>query len=86
MVYKGTIPRHPQGWSLDDHHYMEKGKIFPVCGNTHHMLHDTRFKAHFDFLGDKSTHFGIFEGCGKALPYASDGAKGDSAGGGAACC
>mgnify|MGYP000548269400 CR=1 FL=1 len=26
---------------------------------------------HFDFIGDTSTHYGIFEGCGKSIPYAS---------------
>jgi SAM-dependent methyltransferase len=71
VIYKGTIPQNPHGWALDDHHYMQTGKVFPVCGNTYHMLHDTRFMKHFDFIGDKSTHYGIFEGCGKSIPYAS---------------
>ena len=83
VVYRGTIPEHALAWSLDGHHRMEKGRVFPVCGNTHHMLHDTRFRRHFDFLGDKSTHFGIFDGCGKSLPFSS-GASGSSSGGG--CC
>ena len=86
VVYKGTIDRHPHAWSLDDHHTMEKGKVFPVCGNTYHMLHDTRFREHFDYLGDKSTHFGIFEGCGKSLPFASDASGSAKSGAGAACC
>lgn len=87
VVYKGTIDRHPHGWALDNHHFMETGKIFPVCGNTYHMLHDTRFRPHFDFLGDKSTHFGIFDGCGKSLPFATADAGGGKGGaGGGACC
>ena len=66
---------------------METGKIFPVCGNTYHMLHDTRFAPHFDFLGDKRRSFGIFEGCGKSLPFGSaDAPAATSGGGGAACC
>jgi arsenite methyltransferase len=53
----------------------------------YHMLHDSRFKEHFDFLGDKSTHFGIFEGCGKSLPFSSEGTKsGSGSGAAAACC
>jgi hypothetical protein len=40
-----------------------------VCGNTWRMLHDTRFAAHFDFIGNFDRHYGIFEGCGTALPY-----------------
>ena len=87
VVYRGTIERHPHGWALDNHHFMETGKIFPVCGNTYHMLHDTRFAKHFDFLGDKSTHFGIFDGCGTSMPFESaDGGGGSSKGGGGACC
>lgn len=88
VVYKGTIDGSPNAWSLDDHHTMEKGKIFPVCGNTYHMLHDTRFREHFEYLGDKSTHFGIFEGCGKSLPFSAAGSKAGSegGGGGASCC
>jgi hypothetical protein len=33
------------------------------------MLHDTRFAAHFQFIGDFSRHFGLFAGCGGALPF-----------------
>jgi len=84
VIYKGTIARHPHGWGLDNHHFMETGKVFTVCGNTNHMLHDTRFRKHFEFIGDKSTHFGIFDGCGKSLPFSSSDAKGGGGGGG--CC
>lgn len=91
VIYKGTIPRHPSGWSLDDHHYMETGKVFPVCGNTWNMLEQTRFKEHFDFIGNFDTHYGIFEGCGTNIPYQSAttgvSSKGSNGGGGgAACC
>jgi len=84
VIYKGTIDRHPHGWALDNHHFMETGKTFAVCGNTYHMLHDTRFEPHFDFVGDKRRHYGIFEGCGKSLPFSSK--EGGSGGGGGACC
>ena len=51
----------------------------------YHMLHDTRLAPHFEFIGDKSTHYGIFEGCGKALPFGSAAtAKGGAAA--ASCC
>jgi hypothetical protein len=40
-----------------------------VCGNTWRMLHDTRFATHFNFIGDFTRHFGIFPGCGSALPF-----------------
>jgi len=71
VIYKGTIPTFKSGWALDNHHYMETGKVFPVCGNTYKMLKDTRFRDHFDFIGDFSNHFGIFEGCGTSIPFAS---------------
>ncbi|MDP1680084.1 MAG: methyltransferase domain-containing protein [Candidatus Nitrotoga sp.] len=69
VVYRGTIPDHPHRFVLDKHHDMETGRIFPVCGNTWHMLHDSRFQEHFDFIGDFSRHYGIFEGCGSNLPF-----------------
>ncbi|MAL01894.1 MAG: methyltransferase type 11 [Alcaligenaceae bacterium] len=69
VIYKGTIEQHPNAFILDKHHCIETGRVFPVCGNTWRMLHDTRFAAHFEFIGDFSKHFGIFEGCGTALPF-----------------
>ena len=48
---------------------METGKIFPVCGNTYHMLHDTRFAPHFDFLGDKSTQLWHLRGMRQVVLY-----------------
>jgi hypothetical protein len=36
------------------------------------MLHDSRFREHFEFIGDFSRHFGIFAGCGGGLPFDSD--------------
>ncbi|WP_432471698.1 methyltransferase domain-containing protein [Amphritea sp. HPY] len=69
VIYKGTIEHHPNAFTLDKHHTIEKGKIFPVCGNTWKMLHDTRFKAHFEFIGNFDNHFGIFDGCGTSLPF-----------------
>lgn len=88
VVYKGTIPLHESSYSLDDHHKMETGKIFPVCGNTYRMLRDTRFREHFDFYGNWDKHYGIFEGCGTSIPFASAGAASSSSGAASAgaCC
>ena len=72
VKYKGSIEGESNGMFLDDHHYFPKGKIMTVCGNTWKMLHDTRFKEHFEFHGDFSTHYGIFEGCGGSMPFSSD--------------
>jgi arsenite methyltransferase len=69
VIYKGGIPHHEDVFALDGHHVIEKGKVFPVCGNTWRMLRDTRFREHFDFIGDFSRHYGIYAGCGTAMPY-----------------
>ncbi|MDF1822225.1 MAG: methyltransferase domain-containing protein [Alcanivoracaceae bacterium] len=82
VVYRGTIEHCPRAFALDGHHYMETGKVFPVCGNTWMMLHDTRFREHFEFIGDFDTHYGIFEGCGTPVPFA-DTAAPDGSG---SCC
>lgn len=82
VVYRGTIPHHSHAFRLDKHHFIETGKQFPVCGNTWRMLHDTRFKKHFDFYGNFEQHFGIFPGCGMGIPF-NDIATGEQKGG---CC
>lgn len=69
VVYRGSIPDCADRFVLDKRHDIETGRVFPVCGNTWHMLHDSRFAAHFDFIGDFSRHYGLFEGCGGGLPF-----------------
>lgn len=81
VIYRGSIPGQPERFILDKHHAIETGRVFPVCGNTWHMLHRTRFRPHFEFVGDFTRHFGLFAGCGADLPF-------DKAAAGAAapCC
>jgi SAM-dependent methyltransferase len=67
--YKGGVAGVEAAFVLDGHHSIEAGRMFPVCGNTFSMLHDTRFAPHFEFFGDMRTHFGIFKGCGVDLPF-----------------
>lgn len=81
VIYKGGIPHHSQMFVLDKHHRIERGKVFPVCGNTYRMVKESRFAAHFEFIGDFATHYGLFEGCGSAIPFDSQ-----IAGQAAACC
>ncbi len=69
VIYNGGIPGAAHSFVLDKHHLIEAGKVFPVCGNTYRMLHDSRFAPYFSFIGDFSRHFGIFQGCGSVLPY-----------------
>ncbi len=72
VIYKGTIEHCPHALPLDGHHSIETGKVFAVCGNTWKMLADTRFAKHFEFIGDFSTHYGIFEGCGAGSPFEAE--------------
>lgn len=83
VIYEGTIPNAAHEFTLDGHHVIEAGRVFPVCGNTWKMLAETRLAPHFEFIGDFSTHYGIFEGCGVGSPF-EGGASGDADGGG--CC
>jgi arsenite methyltransferase len=69
VIYRGTIAEHPHALPFDKHHWIEAGKVFPVCGNTFRMLADSRFSLHFSFIGDFSSHYGLFEGCGAGLPF-----------------
>jgi arsenite methyltransferase len=69
VVYRGTIPHHPDRFALDEHHVIDKGRVFAVCGNTYDILASGRFAEHFDFIGDKTRHIGIFPGCGTVLPF-----------------
>ncbi|MEM7397400.1 MAG: methyltransferase domain-containing protein [Pseudomonadota bacterium] len=69
VVYRGGIREQPETFILDGHHLIERGRVFPVCGNVWRMLADTRFSSYFDFIGDFSEHFGIFPGCGTPSPF-----------------
>ncbi|PSC70020.1 Arsenite methyltransferase [Micractinium conductrix] len=80
--YKGTIPGHPHSYQLDDHHTFNVGKWYEVCGNSAAMVGDSWLGRHFEVVGDRSTHYGLFA-CGPA-PTAAP-ADGAGAPGGACC-
>lgn len=61
--YLGSIPGHPHGFDLDNHHHFKAGRPMLVCGNTAAMLAQTRYAPYFRILGDTSTHYGLFD-CG----------------------
>jgi len=86
VVYRGSIPEHASRFALDKHHDIQTGKVFPVCGNTWHMLQGTRFAPHFDFIGNFDTHYGIFEGCGASLPFQPPTSVANDFCGPAGCC
>jgi hypothetical protein len=84
VVYLGTVEGEERVFTLDKHHEIERGRIFPICGNSWKMLADTRFAEHFQFIGDFSTHYGVFAGCGGGLPFAQ--ASGENSAVAAGCC
>ncbi len=84
VIYRGTIPGHPHTLPFDKHHTFEAGRVFPVCGNTARMLSESRFAPHFSVIGDFSRHYGLFPGCGGALPFGGGAASESPAGG--SCC
>ncbi len=69
VIYRGDIVGAPHAFELDAHHRIETGRVFRVCGNSWRMLAETRFAPHFEFIGDFSRHFGLFEGCGASSPF-----------------
>lgn len=81
--YRGTIPGAERLFTLDKHHGIEAGRVFPVCGNTWKMLAETRFASHFDFYGNFGQHYGVFAGCGTSLPFDNDEAPSSASSG---CC
>lgn len=83
VVYKGGVDESEKAFVLDSHHFIEKGRVFPVCGNTYRMLNESRFSEYFDFIGDWSTHFGIFPGCGTSSPFGEGAPEAKTSG---ACC
>ena len=82
-VYKGTIEGNTHAYSLDDHHRLETGKPFLVCGNTASMLGETWLGKHFEITGDRSTHYGLFD-CGPS-PVAGGAGGGDAPAAGGCC-
>ncbi|MDO9104833.1 MAG: methyltransferase domain-containing protein [Methylovulum sp.] len=76
--YLGSLPEHPHAFDLDDHHHFETGRPLRVCGNTADMLGATRYAGHFQILGEKATHFGLFD--------CTPGPQGESSVAGGSCC
>jgi len=60
-VYHGDMPNYRHAFALDDHHWFETGKPLRICGNTADMLAFSRYAPYFTFMGDKTTHFGLFD-------------------------
>ncbi len=83
VIYKGGVAHSESVFVLDNHHLMQKNRVFPVCGNTFRMLRESRFSPYFEFIGDGKTHYGIFPGCGTAMPFGAAPSGAETSG---ACC
>jgi arsenite methyltransferase len=59
--YRGGIVQCPTFFDLDDHHRFEINKPMLVCGNTADMISKSRFAKYFEVIGEKTTHYGIFD-------------------------
>jgi len=81
--YLGTIEDAPTFYALDDHHVFETGRPMLVCGNTASMVGESWLKPHFRVVGDRTTHYGLFDCSGGPAPAA---AAGEGSGGGGSCC
>jgi len=86
VIYRGTIEGHPHRLDFDKHHRIETGRVFPVCGNTYRMLHQSRYAPHFTFVGTFDRHYGLFPGCGGRLPFEATGAGEGAIGSPGSCC
>jgi len=62
-TYRGTIPGHKNSYTLDDHHKFETGHPVLVCGNTAGMLSKTWLSRHFEVVGSRDHHYGLFRPC-----------------------
>jgi len=66
VIYNGDIPEEEKFFKLDTNHTFEKGRTTLVCQNTFYMLKNTRFAPYFTFIGNNSTHYGIFKCCNES--------------------
>ena len=60
VCYNGQVQTSPDSFVLDCHHIFPKGKVVAVSGNTYRMLRETRFNQYFEFNGDFSKHYGLY--------------------------
>lgn len=82
-IYRGGILGSENYFDLDDHHRFIKDLPLRVCGNSCCMVENTRFGKYFEIIGDRSRHFGPFEGCGSVPAAAESASEGES---GSCCC
>ena len=73
VIYRGGLKENQDYFDLDADHRFYKDLPAAVCGNTCAMIEHTRFGRYFEVIGDRSQHFGLFEGCGGGAKKPSGG-------------
>ena len=84
-LYKGTLPGHAHAYALDETHSFETRRPVLVCGNTAAMITESWLSAHFDVIGQREQHFGLFD-CSGGGGGAGGGAETAQCDTGGACC
>eukprot|EP00035_Acanthoeca_spectabilis_P037040 m.43263 g.43263 ORF g.43263 m.43263 type:complete len:384 (+) comp8407_c0_seq1:78-1229(+) len=84
--YNGTIPGHPHTYELDNHHVFETHRPMLVCGNTASMVGESWMKDHFRVVGNRETHFGLFDCAPPAVAVPSAAASAGSDTPALGCC
>lgn len=59
-IYKGTVPDYPHAYALDADHVFETGRPMLVSGNTASMVSETWLRPHFEVIGGRDVHYGLF--------------------------
>lgn len=59
--YKGTLLGSERAYQLDDHHLFQTGKWYEVCGNTASMVGESWLGGHFEIVGNRNVHYGLFD-------------------------
>lgn len=67
---QGTLPESPNSYQLDSQYNFQTGKWYEVCGNTAAMVAESWLAPHFEVVGDRSVHYGMFV-CGAAAAAAA---------------
>jgi arsenite methyltransferase len=75
-TYLGSLPSEPISFCLDSKESFERGRSVAVSGNTALMLSESRFAAHFNVVGDRNTHYGLFDSCPVAVDEEADSSEG----------
>ncbi|GJL95856.1 MAG: methyltransferase [Hyphococcus sp.] len=69
VIYKGGILNRETVFTFDKDNVFNAGETRAVSGNTFLMLQQSRFATHFEFIGDRSTHYGLFASDSHELPF-----------------